>query len=174
VSAGSPARVETERMVCARIAPGDATELAILLRDPRVAKTLFPHREPPTDLEIDAHIADKNEHWDRYGFGLWTLRDRTTGELVGRGGLQHTLATGTDEVELAWAIAPARWGHGLATEQAHAAIAVAFDVCALDDVIAYTMVTNVASRRVMEKAGLTEERRFEHVGFPHVIYRRRR
>jgi RimJ/RimL family protein N-acetyltransferase len=133
---GSPERVETERIVCSRIAPGDAAELAILLRDPQVARTLFPHREPPSDTDIAAHIAEKNEHWDRYGFGLWTLRDRTTGELVGRGGLQHTLATGADEVELAWAIAPARWRQGLATEQAQAAISVAFGVFALDDVIA--------------------------------------
>jgi ribosomal-protein-alanine N-acetyltransferase len=172
--AASIERVETERMVCARIVPEDAGELAILLRDPLVARTLFPHRDPPSDAEIDIHIAEKGEHWATYGFGLWTLRDRATGELVGRGGIQHTDATGTDEVELAWAVAPARWRQGLATEQAAAAIAVAFDTFALDDVIAYTLVVNRASRRVMEKAGLVCEREFQHVGLPHVLYRRRR
>jgi ribosomal-protein-alanine N-acetyltransferase len=124
--------------------------------------------------EVELHIAEKNEHWDRYGFGPYTMRDRATGELVARVGLQHTLATGDDEIELMWAVVPERWGQGLATEFAHAGVALAFDDLHLPDVIAYTLVTNVASRRVMEKAGLTEEREFEHVGLPHVLYRRRR
>jgi ribosomal-protein-alanine N-acetyltransferase len=174
VSVGSPERVQTERMVCTRIVPEDAGELAVLLRDPRVAKTLFPHRDPPTDIEIDAHIVEKSDHWDRYGFGVWTLRDAGTGELVGRGGLQHTDATGVDEVELLWVVAPACWRQGLATELALAAVAVAFDNARLDDVIAYTLVDNRGSRRVMEKAGLRYERELEHVGLPHVLYRRRR
>jgi ribosomal-protein-alanine N-acetyltransferase len=174
VSGGSIEELETARMAGHRIAPADAGELAALYQDERVAATLFPHRAPPTLAEVKLHIVEKNEHWDRYGFGAYTMRDPGTGELVARVGLQHTLSTGEDEIELMWAVAPERWGQGLATEFAHAGVALAFGELGLPDVIAYTMVTNLASRRVMEKARLTEERRFEHVGFPHVIYRRRR
>jgi RimJ/RimL family protein N-acetyltransferase len=39
------------------------------------------------------------------------------------------------------------------------------------NLVAYTRVDNVASRRVMEKLGLTHERDFEHAGYPHVLYR---
>jgi ribosomal-protein-alanine N-acetyltransferase len=157
-----------------RIAPEDAGELAALYQDERVARTLFPHRAPPTLAEVELHIAEKNEHWDRYGFGAYTMRDRETDQLVARVGLQHTLSTGDDEIELMWAVVPQRWGQGLATEFAHAGVALAFAQLGLDDVIAYTLVTNTASRRVMEKAGLAEEREFEHLGLPHVVYRRRR
>jgi ribosomal-protein-alanine N-acetyltransferase len=139
-----------------------------------VARTLFPHREPPTRAEVKLHILQKNEHWDRYGFGAYAMWDRVTGEFVARVGLQHTLSTGGDEIELMWAVVPERWGQGLATEFAHAGIALAFNALGLDDVIAYTLVTNVGSRRVMEKAAMTEEREFEHLGLPHVVYRRRR
>ena len=43
----------------------------------------------------------KHAHWERYGFGLWLLRDRATAELVGRGGLQHTDAVEGEPVEVA-------------------------------------------------------------------------
>jgi hypothetical protein len=42
----------------------------------------------------------------------------------------------------------------------------------LSGVIAYARVENVPSRRVMEKLGLTYEREFEHLGRPHVSYRK--
>ena len=81
-----------------------------------------------------------------------------TGEAVGRGGLQHTLDTGVEELEVGWAVAPARWGQGLATEMAVAAIAYASEELDLDELITYTMTNNIASRRVMEKTGFPYER----------------
>ena len=44
-------------------------------------------------------LVDKRDHWERHGFGLWLLRDRATGTMVGRGGLQYTDAIGGAEVE---------------------------------------------------------------------------
>ncbi len=41
----------------------------------------------------------------------------------------------------------------------------------ITDVVAFTRVDNIASRRVMDKLGLTHERDFEHAGYPHVLYR---
>ena len=80
-----------------------------------------------------------------------------------------------DEVEVGWSIAPDRWGEGLATELARASVRAAFDVLGLDGVIvAYTANDNVASWRVMEKAGLEFDREIVAVGLPHVLYRARR
>ena len=71
--------------------------------------------------------------------------------MVGRGGLQPTSATGADEVEVAWAIVPERWGQGLATELARACVQIAFDDLELSSVIAYTRPDNLASRRVWRR-----------------------
>ena len=54
---------------------------------------------------------------------------------------------------------------------AREAVRVAFEVLELDDVIAFTVDRNAASRAVMEKLGMTYERDIEHVGLPHVLYR---
>jgi RimJ/RimL family protein N-acetyltransferase len=70
--------------------------------------------------------------------------------------------------------APARWGEGLATELALASVRTAFDVLGIDEVIAYTAPDNIASWRVMEKAGMEFDREIVAAGLPHVLYRARR
>jgi RimJ/RimL family protein N-acetyltransferase len=154
------------------LGPEHETDLAELTLDPRVYRTLWPWSCPPTRADVRAGLVDKREHWERHGFGLWLLRDRATGEMVGRGGLQYTDAIGGFAVEAAWAIAPERWGQGLATELAGASVTVAFEVLDVHEVIAVTLPDNVASRRVMEKAGFGYDRPLEHAGLAHVLYRR--
>jgi ribosomal-protein-alanine N-acetyltransferase len=146
-------------------------DLAALLGDPRVAETLQASGAPASDAEVKDNLNAKLYHWATHGFGFWMLYDRATGEFVGRGGLQHTRATGRDEVEIGWAIVPSRWGQGLATELALVSVEAGFRELGLDELIAFTRSDNVASRRVMEKAGLSYDREFEHVGLPHVLYR---
>src|SRR5262249_25029118 len=158
--------------LCERHRPSHAEELFLLLRDPRVAKTLTPTGEPPTEAVVLDGLRTKIEHWDRHGFGLWLLRDRATGEMVGRGGLQYTFVGGHSEVEVGWAIVPERWGQGLATELAVLSVQVACHDLGLSEIVAFTQPGNVASRRVMEKAGFLYERDLIHAGLPHVLYRR--
>jgi ribosomal-protein-alanine N-acetyltransferase len=174
VSRGDLDRVETERLVCARTIPEHLDDLGRLLRNPLVAKTLTATGDPASDAEVLASLEAKVEHWDQHGYGFWMLYDRVTGAFVGRGGLQRTVATGDDEVEIGWAIVPERWGEGLATELALASIEAGFGTLGLEQLIAFTLVGNAASRRVMEKAGFIYERDFQHVGRPHVLYRRAR
>jgi RimJ/RimL family protein N-acetyltransferase len=163
--------LETERMVAERMRAEHHDELARLLRDPRVARTLWPGEAPPSEAQLQYILSDKLDHWNRYGFGLWLLRDRATGVMVGRGGLQHTVVGRDGEVEAGWAIAPERWGQGLATELAHACTAVAFGELALAEIIAMALPSNVASRRVMEKSGFEYERDVVYRGIAHVLYR---
>jgi ribosomal-protein-alanine N-acetyltransferase len=165
--------IRTERMTGERLRNHDGDALGGIIRDPRVARTLFPGG-PPDAAETQRILERHVEHWDRNGFGLWLLRDVRSGAVVGRGGLLRQTIEGRDEVEVGWAIVPERWGEGLATELARASIALAWERLGLDELISFTLTTNTASRRVMEKAGLAYERDIEHVSLPHVLYRLRR
>ena len=174
MSTGTIERIETPRMVLERLRPEHGAEQLQLLLDPRVTATLWPRREhPPTEADVLDGLAYKVEHWECHGFGMWLLRDRDTGEMVGRGGLQYTYTAGLNDVEAGWAIVPERWGQGLATELAHACVEVAFEQLDLLEIVAFTLPTNIASRRVMEKSGFEYERDIVHAGLPHVLYRRR-
>jgi RimJ/RimL family protein N-acetyltransferase len=174
VSTGTIERLETERMTLERLRLEHAPDQLRLLLDPRVSATLWPHAKPPTEADVLDGLAAKIDHWDRHGFGMWLLRDRGTGEMVGRGGLQYTYTAGLHDIEAGWAIVPEYWGQGLGTELAHACVETAFEQLDLLDIVAFTLPTNNASRRVMDKAGFAYERDIVHAGLPHVLYRRRR
>jgi RimJ/RimL family protein N-acetyltransferase len=165
-------RIETSRLICERLQPDQAEEVARLLLDPRVARTLWPHMQPPTRADLDESMRARCVHWDRFGFGLWLLRDRHTGEMVGRGGLQYTYVAELQAVEAGWAIVPERWGEGLATELAKTCVEVGFGDLELREIVAFALPDNLASRRVMEKSGFLYDRPIVHVGLPHVLYRR--
>ena len=162
-------------MLLERLRPQHLPELSRLLRDPRVAATGWPGGRPPSERDVLTSLADKERHWARHGFGMWLMRDRETGEMVGRGGLQWTAyVRDLDEVEAGWSVIPERWGEGLATELALASVEVAFGPLDLDQIVAFTLPDNAASRRVMVKAGFVYDRDILHVGVAHVLYVRRR
>ncbi len=102
------------------------------------------------------------------------FRAKADGRFAGRGGLRHVHVGGNDVVELAYALMAAFWGRGLATEMAQTLLTVAFEHLGMADIVAFTLATNEASRRVMEKVGCKFERDMVHAGLPHVLYRIKR
>jgi RimJ/RimL family protein N-acetyltransferase len=48
---------------------------------------------------------------------------------------------------------------------------VAFEQLRVPHVLCYTLETNHASQRVMEKVGFQFEKQIMHAGLPHVLYR---
>lgn len=170
----APEHLETARIIGERFTPAHEVEFLELQLNPRVARTMMSPHEPRTREVARAAFERKLRHWERHGFGQWLFRDRASGTMVGRGGPQHTTVSGRDEIEIGWAIVPERWGEGLATELAWASLEVVFGPLALEEVIAYTQVDNLASRRVMEKTGFVFERDLAVDARPFVLYRRRR
>jgi RimJ/RimL family protein N-acetyltransferase len=110
-------------------------------------------------------------HWERHGFGRWVAHDLVTGQFAGRGGLRHCTIGGCDEVELGYAFLPQFWGQGLATELAEASVRVGFEVLGLAELVCFTLPTNAASRRVMEKVGFRYERDVVYANLPHILCR---
>jgi ribosomal-protein-alanine N-acetyltransferase len=160
----------TKRLIATRLAVEDFDALCALHRDPVVMATLGGVR---SDERTRTYLAHNLEHWAEHGFGLWIFRDRATGAFVGRGGLRHVVLEGQSEVEVTYALARHAWGQGFATEIARASVDVAFQGLTLQDIVAFAVRENQASRRVMEKVGFSYERDIVHEGIGHVLYRLR-
>ncbi|MGZ4689220.1 MAG: GNAT family N-acetyltransferase [Acidimicrobiia bacterium] len=166
----APETFTTDRLVARRIDRDDEAFLAAMFQDPNVNATLG----GPRDAERTRETLDRmTGHWAQHGFGVWILRDRVTLEPVGWVGLHGTDVGGTGGVELLYAVASTRWREGLATEAGRAAIDVARDSLGFDELVCFTMVENIGSRRTMEGLGFVYEREVEHAGLPHVLMRRR-
>jgi ribosomal-protein-alanine N-acetyltransferase len=165
----------TARLVAERLGMQHFEVLARMHRDPRVMKTLAPAGHPNggllTEDETRQFFQRDEAHWQRYGYGLWAFRDSTSGQFVGRSGLRVVRLADGDEVELAYALVADAWGRGLATEMAEALLRIGFEQLGLSTIVCFTLTTNLASQRVMQKAGFTYERDILHAGLPHVLYR---
>ena len=160
----------TDRVVATRLHEADLSELCRMHQHARVMATLGGTRsEERTRQFLRANLS----HWDEHGFGLWVFRAASDRAFVGRGGLRHVDIGGQDEVEVTYALMPEFWGCGLATEMARALVKIGFEQLALGQLVTFTLTTNQASRRVMEKAGFTFDREIVHGarGLPHVLYR---
>ncbi|MDQ3867875.1 MAG: GNAT family N-acetyltransferase [Actinomycetota bacterium] len=96
------------------------------------------------------------DHQERHGFGFWAVTLRENAAVIGDGGLIH-LAFRGPEVEVGYRLKSPYWGKGYATEVARAVVAYGFDTLGLDRIVGVTHPENVASQRVLEKAGLRFE-----------------
>jgi RimJ/RimL family protein N-acetyltransferase len=160
--------VESARLVGTPPVPDDFAFLCALYGDPRVGATFGGVRTPD---EVAAMLGREQDHFTREGFGFWIWRDRGSGEPVARGGLARAVIEGEAFVEVGWTVLPDRWGEGLATELGAASLAAAAPL-GVEEVVAFTLPGNVASRRVMDKLGMAYEREFERGDWgTHVLYR---
>ena len=143
-----------------------------LFADPAVAATLWPGTlgGPRSAKQSSAILTADVEHWQKDAFGPWVFFERATGAFVGRGGLRRTTVTGRECVELLYAVRSDAWGEGYATEMALVSVTCARRL-ALPEIVGLTLMTNVASRRVLAKAGLRFDRVREHAGRPHWLGR---
>lgn len=91
------------------------------------------------------------------GTGARVAIDRASdGAFVGWCGLTRWNAD-YRSASLGYCLGDAMWGHGYATETAHALLRWAFDTLDLNRVQAETDTRNVASARVLEKIGFVRE-----------------
>jgi ribosomal-protein-alanine N-acetyltransferase len=120
--------------------------------------------------ENRAKLLRQMAHFEQYRFGMCTVE--LDGETIGAAGLQHL--EGGPEVEVGYRFLKEHWGNGYATESALASLAWGFDELGLNRIVAVALETNVASRRVLEKCGLTEIGVAHVYGLEHVKYEIRR
>ena len=161
--------LETERLVLRQFTMEDVDNLVELDSDPEVVFHITggvttPREEVESDV-LPAFLA-YYDRGDAYGF--WAAVERETGEFLGwfhfRPGEGHP----DDEPELGYRLRKSAWGKGYAAEGSRALIDRGFSQFGVRRVVAETMVVHDASRRVMEKAGMTVARTF-HQDWPHPI-----
>ena len=91
---------------------------------------------------------------------------KETGEFIGWAELKRERNVNGHEVfyDLGYRFLKKYWGKGYATEAAKTFVAYSFNVLNLEKINAYADMPNIASRSVLEKAGLKYIETFNHNG----------
>lgn len=151
--------LETDRLVLRRFTDADVDNLVRLDSDPTVMRFLT--GEPTPRSEIEHRVLPRIlRDYQQSSVGRFATVERSTGAFVGWLALQPPQGGSSTDVELGYRLARSAWGRGYATEGARALIRKGFAQLGVGRVWAQTMAVNIASRRVMEKAGLTYVRTF--------------
>lgn len=134
---------QTARLTARPITLTDKPVFERLWADEQVARTLGGVRH---SADVRANLAASVDHWSRHRFGRWLLHDH--GQPVGTVKIARCEMAGKPEVELGYALFPACWGAGYATEAAAGALAYGRDVVGLHEVVAFALTSNRASLAV--------------------------
>jgi RimJ/RimL family protein N-acetyltransferase len=150
--------LETPRLRLRQPDTADAEAFMDIFWDPEVvANQQVTLTEAPGDLELARRKTGALvDHWASRGYGLWTVIEKGGDRIIGCVGLQKW--DGWPDVELAWVLHRSRWGQGLATEAARAALDWAWSETGTDHVISLINAGDLRSMRVAIKVGETFER----------------
>jgi RimJ/RimL family protein N-acetyltransferase len=153
--------LETERLVLRRFVEADVDNLLELDGDPEVMRFVTGGRPTPRSEIVQETLPAFLGYYQRFaGYGFWAAIEKGTGEFLGWFHLRPQHGAPEGEAELGYRLRKTAWGKGYATEGARALIQKGFMECGMQRVMASTMFVNVASRRVLEKAGLKFVRTF--------------
>ena len=170
--------MKTDRLLLRRWRQADREPFSVLNADPEVMRFFL----KPLSREESDVFADRIEaHFVRNSFGLWAVEILGSASFIGFIGLSIPKfeAVFTPCVEIGWRLALRFWNRGYASEGARAVLEFGFQVLKLREIVSFTSVSNLPSRRVMEKIGMTRDLGgdFDHPSIPegnplrsHVLY----
>ncbi|MBL8834290.1 MAG: GNAT family N-acetyltransferase [Rhodospirillales bacterium] len=174
--------LRTERLILRPWRDTDREPFAALNADPEVRR-YFPTVQ--TRAESDASADFLSGQFAISEYGPWAVEVPGQIPFAGFVGIWRVAfdEPASARVEIGWRLGRACWGRGYATEAARAALAFGFGPGGLDEIVAFVVPANRASRAVMDRIGLRQDPDgdFDHPrvteGHPlrrHHLYRLRR
>ncbi|HEY3476706.1 MAG TPA: GNAT family N-acetyltransferase, partial [Anaerolineales bacterium] len=142
-------RLETKRLLLRPMLRSDFDALHLIFTDPKVMASFGV--EPFTREQMQRWLQRNLDHQDQFGYGLFSVVLKETGELIGDCGLEEMESERA--TELGYDFRSEFWNQGYATEAARAVRDYAFDALHLLRLISLIRVGNLPSKRVAEKVG---------------------
>lgn len=159
---GTHSRLETTRLILRPMLDSDFDALHLIFTDPKVMASF---NEAPFTREQMQHWLQRNlDHQKEFGYGLFSVILKETGELIGDCGLEQMEVNGIQAAELGYDFRSEFWNQGYASEAAAAVLNFAFHVLKLPMLISLIRTGNLASKRVAEKVGMTLKEEFTRYG----------
>lgn len=163
--------LETERLRLRRMTQADFPALCRILQD---ADVMYAYEHTFSDAEVQEWLDRQLGRYAQYGFGLWAVELKATGEMIGQCGLTMQDIEGREALEIGYLFEKAHWHRGYATEAAAACKAYAFEVLHAESVCSIIRDTNTASQNVTKRNGMRETERFTkhyyHTDMPHIVF----
>jgi RimJ/RimL family protein N-acetyltransferase len=144
--------LETPRLRLREFTPGDVEQLCPIFGKAAVTRFIgdgLPASTEQTKFALDSML----RHYDLHGFGRLAAVEKSTGNLIGYGGLRSLEGV----PELVYLLDEPYWNQGLATEIGRECLRHGFEDHGFERIVAMTKPDNIASRRVLQKLNMRFE-----------------
>ena len=163
--------LETKRLILREMTQDDLPALQGILQD---GETMYAYNGAFDEAETQAWLDRQLSRYAQYGFGLWAVVLKESGGMIGQCGLTMQPWRGDEVLEVGYLFNRAFWHHGYATEAARGCMEYAFDLLGAREVCSIIRETNLPSRRVAERNGMTVRdtwvKHYRGIDMPHVRY----
>ena len=163
--------LETERLLLREMKQDDLPALQGILQD---EETMYAYNGAFDEAETQAWFDRQLSRYAQYGFGLWAVVLKESGGMIGQCGLTMQPWRGDEVLEVGYLFNRAFWHHGYATEAARGCMEYAFDRLGAREVCSIIRETNLPSRRVAERNGMTVRdswvKHYRGIDMPHMRY----
>lgn len=142
--------LETERLFLREITTNDVERLYALYEAPEITRymeNLFPEYQEEYEY-TQQYIRNI---YGFYGYGIWVIVDKLTGEVIGRAGIERK--EGHEGVELGFMLGIAYQRKGYAHEICKAILQYAMEYLGIEKYYALVQMGNIDSVRLLDKLG---------------------
>ena len=161
-------RIETKRLFLREMTPEDFNALYAVLADSDIMRH-YPYTFD--DARVRNWISKNRERYRVFGFGLWAVCLKSTGEMIGDCGLTMQNINGTILPEIGYHIAKAHQRQGFAKESAQAVRDWTFTHTTFGAVYSYMKKANIPSSATARANGMTLLNKFiDDEGEQTVVY----
>lgn len=142
----------TSRLLIRETVPDDTDALYEIYKDQEIVRFLTPLAE---DVNEQREILDTyfTYMYGLYGYGMWTVVEKSSGQMIGRAGFENGELEGVGIVELGYLIGTAWRKQGYAYEAVSAVLEYGKNVLGFGEVYIRTKSENLVSCALAGKAG---------------------
>lgn len=144
--------IATERLILRKPVKEDFESFFEINHDPQ---TNIHNPSGPMSFEkAESTFTRMLDHWETHNFGSWVIVEKDHPEnIIGFGGLSYRLYGEEEKLNLGYRFASQAWGKGYATEFTKKVIDLGNEGNK-EEIFAIVRPTNIASVKVLEKAGM--------------------
>jgi ribosomal-protein-alanine N-acetyltransferase len=152
-----PERLETERLLLARLRYEDAEELFYSYASKREATRFVSWPTHQTLNETRSFLDYSIRAWKRGTDYTYSVRLKENNRLIGTIGALHD----EGKIQFGYILSPTQWNKGYATEMCRKLMATLKTMEGIYRIFTFVDVENVASTKVLLKSGLEQEAKLE-------------
>ncbi|MGC6768660.1 GNAT family N-acetyltransferase [Enterococcus sp. LJL128] len=163
--------METERLQLFEWSEDTLYGLQSFLQD---AEVMYAYEHSFSDQEVRSWLEWNLSNYKELGYGLWGLKEKASGTIIGECGLTHQEIAGTSYLEIGYHLRKDFWHKGYAAEAAEYCKNYAFEKLRAPSVVSIIRDTNLSSMRVAIRNGMLPTERFvkhyQGIDMPHYLF----